>query len=77
MDLEARNGQIWQQATDYWQLLLKELSRLAHWVRLAKTQPPSSHFGDTAPGLLSASAQVTLACDIGRNGVPGAGAPPK
>src|SRR5271157_449785 len=38
---------------------------------------PSSHFGDTAPGLLSARAQVTLACDIRRNGVPGAGVPPK
>jgi len=28
------------------------------------TTTPSSHFGDTAAGVFSASAQVTFACDI-------------
>jgi len=54
---------IWQLTTGYWRLFFKELSRLALGAAAEDATTPSSHFGDTAPGLAYASAHVTLAGD--------------
>ena len=60
-------GAIRQLATDYWQLLFKDLFRAAHWVRAAKTDThPSSRFLNTASSHPLARAQVTSACDANR-----------
>src|SRR5271157_4156146 len=60
-------GAIRQLATDYWQLATA--SQRAFKARTLSavdesTTTSSSQSGDTAPGLLSARAQVTFACDI-------------
>jgi hypothetical protein len=54
-----------QLATSHRQLLFKELPRPAHWARPEKrhNNPLLIIIMDTAPGQLSASTQVTLACE--------------
>jgi len=51
-------------------LIVKELSGPSHWARAEKRHNnPLLIIGDIAPGRLSASAQVTDACDDSDSGI--------